>query len=85
MMEAASNLKGLEIYAPNGIFVGIVTEVILDIPAMSIDALFVSEPSPVLVDEGICVSIPMRWVASIGDVIILNAFPERVTLDGVRA
>jgi len=76
MNENISKIKGLEIYTPKGIFVGIVDEVILNISEMRVEGLFVSDANPYLVDEEVSISIPFRWVQSIGDVIILNRFPE---------
>jgi Uncharacterized conserved protein len=76
MDEKISKIKGLEIYTPKGIFVGIVDEVILNIPQRRVEGLFVSDANPYLADETVSISIPFRWVQSIGDVIILNRFPE---------
>ncbi|MDR2846322.1 MAG: PRC-barrel domain-containing protein [Candidatus Methanoplasma sp.] len=78
MLENLSNIKGLEIYDPRGIFVGVADEIIIDIPEMKVHGIFVSDANPALVDEEVSISIPMRWVQSIGDVIILNTFPHRV-------
>jgi len=79
MLENINNIKGLEIYTPGGIFVGIVDEVVIDISAMGVRSLFVSDGNPMLIDEGVSIGIPMRWVQSIGDIIILNRFPsERI-------
>lgn len=79
MLENISNIKGLEIYTPGGIFVGVVDEVIIDIRSMKASGLFVADANPALVDEKVSVSIPLRWVQSVGDVIILNRFPnERI-------
>jgi sporulation protein YlmC with PRC-barrel domain len=78
VLENLSNIKGLEIYDPRGIFVGVADEVIVDIPGMKVHGIFVADANPALVDEEASISIPMRWVQSIGDVIILNTFPRRV-------
>jgi sporulation protein YlmC with PRC-barrel domain len=79
MLENINNIKGLEIYTPAGIFVGVVDEVVMDIEGMEAYGLFVADANPVLVDEKASISIPMRWVQSIGDIIILNRFPnERI-------
>lgn len=83
-MEALDNIKGLEIYTPKGIFVGVVDEMIMNITEMKAEALFVKDANPVLVDKNVSISIPMRWIQCIGDVIILNRFPsEVVTPDSV--
>ena len=34
MLETISNIKGLEIYTPEGIFVGVVDEVVIDLSTM---------------------------------------------------
>jgi sporulation protein YlmC with PRC-barrel domain len=79
MLEKIGNIKGLEIYTPGGIFVGIVDEVVIDLPQMSIAELFVIDANPALVDESASIGIPFRWIQSIGDIVILNRFPtERV-------
>lgn len=84
MLEALDSIKGLEIYTPKGIFVGVVDEVVMNITEMRAESLFVADANPVLVDEKVSISIPMRWVQCIGDVIILNRFPnEVVTQDSV--
>jgi Uncharacterized conserved protein len=76
MNENIGKIKNLEIYTPGGIFVGIVDEIILNIPEMRVEGLFVADANPYLVDETVSISIPFRWVQSIGDVIILNRFPD---------
>ncbi|MCL2031689.1 MAG: PRC-barrel domain-containing protein [Methanomassiliicoccaceae archaeon] len=79
MLENIGNIKGLEIYTPDGIFVGAVDEVLISIPEMSVKGLFVADANPALVDEGVSINIPVRWVQSVGDIIILNRFPnERI-------
>ncbi len=78
MLESLDNIKGLEIYTPKGIFVGIVDEVLLDIPNMRADGLFVADANPVLVKENTSINIPFRWIQSIGDVVILSRFPEEM-------
>jgi len=71
-------MKGLEIYTPDGIFLGVVDDVIIDITGLRADSLYVERASPVLVDEGVAVAIPFRWIQSVGDIIILSHFPSRV-------
>jgi sporulation protein YlmC with PRC-barrel domain len=79
MLETIGDLKGLEIYTPGGIFVGVVDEVVIDISKMAVDGMYVAEANPALVDEDVAINIPFRWVQSIGDIVILNRFPnERI-------
>lgn len=79
MLEEVVNIKGLEIYTPEGIFVGKVDEVVFDIPNKRTEGLFVRDANPVLVDENVTIKIPYRWIQSIGDVIILKAFPKHIS------
>ena len=79
MLEEAGNLIGLEVYTPNGIFVGCVSNLVMDPKNNKVDGIFIDESSPALVDHGVSLNIPFRWVQSVGDIIILRAFPDRVT------
>ena len=82
MLEEISKIKDLEVYAPNGFFVGYADNYVLDPANKCISGIVIQDPSPVLVDAGVTIKIPYRWVQSIGDVIILNTFPTRVHRDG---
>lgn len=82
MLEESCNYIGLEIYSPKGIFVGKVTEIVIDTDSKRISGIMVAEPNPALVDKGVIITIPYRWVQSVGDIIILNSFPEHVNSDG---
>jgi sporulation protein YlmC with PRC-barrel domain len=79
MLEEAGNLIGLEVYTPGGIFVGIVNNLVIDLKNNKVDGLFLDASSPALVDHGVPINIPFRWVQSVGDVIILRAFPDHVS------
>ena len=85
MLEEAGNLIDLEVYTPAGIFVGIVNNLVIDLKSNKVDGLFLDSSSPVLVDHGVPLNIPFRWVQSVGDVIILRAFPDRVSLSQKEA
>ena len=82
MLEEISKIKDLEVYAPNGYFVGYADKYVMDPANKCISGILVQDPSPVLVDPGVTIKIPFRWVQSIGDVIILKTFPEHVNHDG---
>jgi sporulation protein YlmC with PRC-barrel domain len=79
MLETISNIKGLEIYTPEGIFVGVVDEIIIDLSTMKASGLYVEKASPVLVDDNVSISIPFSWIRGIGDVVVLRNFPDRVS------
>jgi sporulation protein YlmC with PRC-barrel domain len=78
MLEEATELIGLQVYTPNGVFLGHVNNLVLDLEGKKVDGLFVGETNPLLVEESRAVSVPYRWIQSIGDVIILKYFPKRV-------
>lgn len=82
MLEEICEIKGLEIYTPKGIFLGYADEYAVDTDNGVISGIMVNECSPVLADSGVAIKIPYRWVQSVGDVIILNTFPEHIGRDG---
>ena len=82
MLEEISKIKGMEVYAPNGLFVGFADRYVIDPADKRVTGIFMDSASPVLVDAGVSIRIPFRWVQSIGDIIILNSFPEHVNHDG---
>lgn len=83
MLEEISAIKGLEVYAPNGLFIGYADKYVLSLFDRRVTGIFVQSASPVLVDENTSIKIPYRWVQSIGDIIILNKFPKYVHSNGV--
>lgn len=83
MLEEISAIKGLEVYAPNGLFIGYADKYVLNLSDKKVTGIFVQSASPVLVDENTSIKIPYRWVQSIGDIIILNKFPKYVHSNGV--
>jgi sporulation protein YlmC with PRC-barrel domain len=85
MLEEAGNLVGLEVYTPAGLFVGVVNNLVIDLKNNKVDGLFLDASSPALVDHGVPLNIPFRWVQSVGDVIILRAFPDRVSFSQKEA
>ena len=82
MLEEISKIKGLEIYAPNGFFVGYADRFVIEPSDRRVTGILLESANPVLVDPGVSIKIPYRWVQSIGDVIILNSFPQHVHFDG---
>ena len=79
MMEEASELIGLQVYTPNGVFLGNVNNLVIDLENKRVDGLFVGETNPLLVEDSKAVNVPFRWIQSIGDIILLKYFPKRVT------
>ena len=75
MLAEITDIVGCEVYTPNAVYIGNVKDVVLDLQAKRIDGLFIDRPSPALVEGSVSVSIPFRWVASSGDIVVLRYFP----------
>jgi sporulation protein YlmC with PRC-barrel domain len=80
MMREISEFVGLKVYTQNGVLLGTVTNLIVDIERGRVDGLFLAETNPVLVDGGKAVSVPYRWTQTVGDIIVLRYFPKKVKL-----
>jgi len=79
MLEEASEIIGMQVYTPSGVFLGNVNNLVIDVDTRKVDGLFISESNPLLVEDSKAVNVPFRWIQSIGDVILLKYFPKRVT------
>lgn len=82
MLDEAGEIIGLEIYTPKGILVGKVSEIGFDLTNRCVDGLIVDDVNPALAEQGIVINIPYSWISAIGDVVLLNRFPERILRDG---
>ncbi|MCD6461761.1 MAG: PRC-barrel domain-containing protein [Thermoplasmata archaeon] len=80
MLQEVSELIGLQVYTREGLFLGNVNNIIIDVDRQRIDGLFITGTNPVLVEGSRSVSVPYRWVKAVGDVILLRFFPRRVTV-----
>lgn len=80
MLEEASELIGLQVYTSQGIFLGTVGNLVVEVDDNKVQGLFVSGTNPQLVEGSKAVNVPFRWISAIGDVIILKYFPKRVAL-----
>jgi len=80
MLEGVGGIMGLGVYTPGGIYVGNVDNVVMDVENTRIDGLFIEHSNPALVEKGVSVNVPYRWVKAIGDIVILKVFPEKVTI-----
>ena len=80
MLEEVAEIVGLQVYTHEGTFLGNVNNLIMDVDGSKIEGLFVTDTNPMLVEDSRNVSVPYRWVQSVGDVVILRFFPKRVTV-----
>jgi sporulation protein YlmC with PRC-barrel domain len=75
-------LVGREVYSNNGVFVGEVEDVRLNVDACAVTGLALGELNTELfsdvVEGGNGVMIPYRWVRAVGDVILINDTIERL-------
>lgn len=73
-----TSFVNLPVYTSHGHYVGVVSNVLLDLPNRCVGSLLVTRTNTRFVEGGMDVAVPYRWVASIGDIVILNTFPEKV-------
>ncbi|MFC7096102.1 PRC-barrel domain-containing protein [Halobaculum marinum] len=80
--QEITTLVGREVYSNNGVFVGEVEDVRLDLDAQAVTGLALSQLSEELfasrIEPGKGVMIPYRWVRAVGDVILINDTIERL-------
>ena len=77
---AITELMDIDAYTKQGIFLGRVKNLIIDIENCKVESLFIEETNPLLVDDSMGVAVPYRWVQSVGDIVILKYFPKQVSL-----
>ena len=80
VLEEISELIGLQVYTNGGVFLGNVNNVVVDVENGQVDGLFVQETNPLLVEGSRAVSVPYRWIQSVGDIVVLRYFPKRVSM-----
>jgi len=78
MLTEISDLIGMEIYTDKAIALGNVDDLIIETENQKIEGLFINNPNPLLVEHSRPVSVPFRWINSVGDVIVLKYFPKFV-------
>ncbi len=82
MLEESSELIGLQVYTREGMFLGTVDNVVMDIEDGKVDGLFVGDTNPIMVEGSKSALVPFRWVSAVGDIVVLTHFPERVSISG---
>ncbi len=80
LLEELSEYIGLPVYTHNGVFLGNVNNLVVDVENGAVDGLYVGETNPLLVEGSKAVSVPYRWVQSVGDVVLLRYFPKKVAI-----
>jgi sporulation protein YlmC with PRC-barrel domain len=80
MQTEASELIGLNVYTSQGVFLGTVSNLVVEVDDNKVQGLFVNNTNPLLVEGSKAVNVPYRWISAIGDVVILRYFPKRVAV-----
>jgi sporulation protein YlmC with PRC-barrel domain len=80
--QELTTLVGREVYSNNGVFVGEVEDVRLDLDQELVTGLALAELNDELfadhIPAGKGVMIPYRWVRAVGDVVLINDVVERL-------
>lgn len=80
--QEITTLVGREVYSNNGVFVGEVEDVRLDLDQELVTGIALTELNTELfgdhIPRGKGVMLPYRWVRAVGDVILINDVVERL-------
>ena len=80
--QEITTLVGREVYSNNGVFVGEVEDVQLNLDQQAVTGLAVGELNAELFSDSVSpgngVIVPYRWVRAVGDVILINDVIERL-------
>jgi len=80
--QEITTLVGREVYSNNGVFVGEVEDIRLDLDAEVVNGLALGELNRELFESDDTgrrgVIVPYRWVRAVGDVILINDVVERL-------
>ena len=86
--QEITTLVGREVYSNNGVFVGEVEDIRLDLDRETVTGLALHELNGELFDAEVRSSrgviIPYRWVQAVGDVVIVSDIVERLTQAGAE-
>lgn len=80
--QEITSLVGREVYSTNGVFVGEIEDIKLDLGTEIVTGLALREPNDELFGEHVRgtrgILIPYRWVRAVGDVVLVNDVVERL-------
>ncbi len=80
--EEITSLVGREVYSNNGVFVGEVEDLRLNLDTEVVNGLALAALNPTLFEDAETgdkgVIVPYRWVRSVGDVVLINDVVERL-------
>ncbi|MFW5919837.1 MAG: PRC-barrel domain-containing protein [Halanaeroarchaeum sp.] len=80
--QEITTLVGREVYSNNGLFVGEIEDVRLDVDGEVVTGLALTELNDTFFSDRVGdargVIIPYRWVRAVGDVVLINDVVERL-------
>lgn len=83
--QELTSLIGREVYSNNGVYVGAVEDLRLNLEAEAVTGLALTDVNHDIfadvVDRGQGVLVPYRWVRSVGDIVIITDTVERLRSD----
>ena len=83
--QEITSLVGREVYSNNGVFVGEVQDLRLDVEQELVTGLAMTELNRDLFEDRAAgsrgVIVPYRWVRSVGDIVLVNDIVERMRND----
>ena len=83
--QEITSLVGREVYSNNGVFVGEIQDLRLDVEQELVTGLAMTELNRDLFEDRVAgsrgVIVPYRWVRSVGDIVLVNDIVERMRND----
>ncbi len=78
MLTEITNLQGLEVITEKGISLGIIEDSVVNMDDGEIYELLITETNEEMVEDGVNVGVPFRWVQSVSKVVLLKYFPGKI-------
>jgi len=82
--EEASSLIGRTVFTKDGLQVGTIVNLVLDVEERTLDSIFVHISNPAYLDQPMTVNVPFRWVHGIRDICVLNFLPSPDDITEIR-
>ena len=80
--QEITSLVGREVYSKNGVFVGEIEDIRLDLQKELVTGLALGDVNYELFDARVSgsegVIVPYRWVRAVGDIVLINDVVERI-------
>lgn len=73
--RSLTSLRGRIVHLPDGRRLGMVHDAVVDAQNWECSHLFVRDTDPKIVEGGLHLAVPWRWVRSVSDIVLLRWFP----------